>query len=58
MLFAFLFGKSPRIFDKEGQVSHKLSSQLWKKWLSRYQNDPEGNWRNHTGIRPKNRKRF
>ena len=47
----FLFGKSPDIFDKNGNVAHKLSKRTWDSWSNRIKMDPNNNWRNHTGTR-------
>lgn len=58
LFFSFLFGRHPRIFDKNGQICHKLPSKKWQKWQSRYKNDPECNWRNHTGMRFKPEKKI
>jgi hypothetical protein len=49
----FLFGKSPKIFDRKGQVQHELPEDKWNAWQDRYMSDPEYNWRNHTGTRSK-----
>lgn len=47
----FLFGKSPKIFDKDGQVRHDLPKSKWENWNNRYQNGSEYNWRNHVGMK-------
>lgn len=47
----FLFGKSPDIFDKNGNVSHKMTKRTWDAWNNRIKMDPNYNWRNHTGTR-------
>jgi hypothetical protein len=47
----FLFGKDPDIFDDNGQVVHKHPKKKWDNWQNRYKNDPQFNWRNHTGVR-------
>lgn len=51
IILDFLFGKSPKIFDKDGSVRHDLPSEKWKKWDNRYQQGSEYNWRNHTGTK-------
>lgn len=50
-LLEFLFGKTPDIFDKEGQVSHRLPKEKWEAWQRRYTSNPEYNWRNHAGTK-------
>lgn len=49
----FLFGRGPKIFDKDGSVRHNFTKEKWDAWNSRYQNGDEYNWRNHTGMRAK-----
>ncbi|MFZ4404823.1 MAG: hypothetical protein ACOYOK_12035 [Pseudobdellovibrionaceae bacterium] len=46
----FLFGKDPDIFDENGKVSHKHPKKKWDAWNNRSKNDPNNNWRHHTGI--------
>ncbi len=46
----FLFGKSPDIFDENGQVRHDLGKDRWNAWKQRYSTN-EYNWRNHTGVK-------
>lgn len=50
----FLFGKSPDIFDNNGNVNHKLPKRTWDAWNNRIKMDPHYNWRNHIGIRTGN----
>ena len=52
-LFGFIFGRKPKIFDKEGQVRHELGKEKWDAWQARYSQGDEYNWRNHTGMRAK-----
>ena len=47
----FLFGKKPDIFDADGTVRHKHPAQKWNKWNNRFVNNPDYNWRNHTGVK-------
>jgi hypothetical protein len=47
----FLFGKSPDIFDRNGQVSHRLTKRYWEAWNNRIKLDPAYNWRQHIGVR-------
>lgn len=47
----FLFGRSPKIFDKNGEVRHDLPKEKWDAWNQRYQQGAEYNWRNHTGTK-------
>ena len=46
----FLFGKEADIFDEKGQVLHKHPKKKWDNWQNRYKNDPNFNWRHHSGI--------
>ncbi|MFN7824780.1 MAG: hypothetical protein ACK5P6_05405 [Pseudobdellovibrionaceae bacterium] len=46
----FLFGKDPDIFDESGNVLHKFPKKKWEAWQNRLKNDPQYNWRNHTGT--------
>lgn len=46
----FLFGKDPDIFDESGKVMHKLPKKKWEAWYNRTKQDPQYNWRNHTGT--------
>jgi len=55
-VFSFLFGSSPKIFDKDGQVRHQLSKQRWEKWQKRYTEGDEYNWKNHTGMKASGKK--
>jgi hypothetical protein len=47
----FLFGKSPKIFDKDGKVRHDLGQKKWDNWNKRYHEGAQYNWKNHTGVR-------
>ncbi len=51
----FLFGKSPDIFDNNGNIIHKLSKRTWDAWNGRIKMDPNYNWRNHRGTKSKTR---
>ena len=53
VLSDFLFGKSPKIFDKKGEVEHDLGDKKWKSWDARYKESQEYNWRNHAGTQAK-----
>lgn len=44
-----LFGRSPKIFDKEGNVRHQFPKKKWEDWQARYTQSSEYNWRNHSG---------
>lgn len=46
----FLFGSEPDIFDESGHVLHKLPKKKWEAWYNRTKQDPQYNWRNHTGA--------
>ena len=50
----FLFGKSPDIFDKSGQVRHKLPEEKWKAWDNRFHKN-QYDWRKHQGTSTKSR---
>jgi hypothetical protein len=56
-LLDFLFGKSPKIFDKDGRVRHELPKTKWENWNNRYQMGAEYNWRNHVGMKAGGEKR-
>ena len=45
----FLIGALPSVYDKEGNVTHKLSDKKWKDWEARYLSSADYNWRSHTG---------
>ena len=47
----FLFGRSPKIFDKDGTVRHELPKDKWEAWNNRYHQGAEYNWRNHAGTK-------
>lgn len=48
----FLFGKDPDIFDEKGRVVHQHPKKKWDSWQNRMKNDPQMNWRQHSGINP------
>ena len=49
-IISFLFGKKPKInFTKQGNVRHDLPEEKWKNWRDRFEQNPDYNWRNHTG---------
>lgn len=52
----FLFGKDNNIFDQKGQVFHHLPKERWEAWQRRYSSDPEYNWKNHSGMKAKERR--
>ena len=45
-----LFGKSPDIFDANGNVVHKLSDERWKAWRDRFEKNADFDWRKHRGT--------
>ena len=47
----FLFGKGPGIFNNKGRIQHDLKNNVWESWDDRYQNGPEYNWKNHSGMK-------
>ena len=48
-LLEFLFGRSPDVFDKEGEIDLRLPDQVWTNWARRYWQN-EFNWRRHQGV--------
>lgn len=50
----FLFGKSPDIFDENGQVRHKFPEEKWKSWNDRFKNS-QYDWKKHQGTGSKSR---
>ncbi len=48
-LFDFLFGKIPKIFNKKGEVVHRMDQKKLSEWKKNYTSDPEKNWRQHKG---------
>ncbi len=55
-ILGWLFGRSPAIFDKDGSVRHNLGDAKWEAWKQRYNASAEYNWRNHSGMRAKEKK--
>ncbi|MBX3022278.1 MAG: hypothetical protein KF799_11450 [Bdellovibrionales bacterium] len=45
-----LFGKTPDIFDANGNVVHKLPEERWKSWRERFEKNGDFNWRQHRGT--------
>ncbi|MFK8139026.1 MAG: hypothetical protein AB8E15_11750 [Bdellovibrionales bacterium] len=55
-IISFLFGKKPEItFNKEGNTSHKLGDKKWDAWKDRFRQNPDYNWRNHSGKNGKSK---
>lgn len=50
-VMGFLFGKQPKIFDADGSVRHDLPKEKWDQWNRRYTDNPQYNWKNHTGMK-------
>ena len=46
----FLFGKSPDIFDADGNVMHKFPPEKWKAWRERFEKNQSFDWRQHKGT--------
>jgi len=46
----FLFGKSPDIFDAQGNVLHKFPPEKWQAWKDRFEKDKNYDWRHHRGT--------
>lgn len=55
-IFDYLFGKTPDIFDPDGNVVHKFPSEKWQKWKDRFQKNEEYDWHQHRGTHPKIKK--
>lgn len=55
-VLGFLFGRDPQIFDKDGTVRHDLPKETWDAWQKRYTAGAEYNWRNHTGMKARDRR--
>jgi len=49
-VLGFLFGKSPDIFDANGNVVHKLPPEKWKAWRERFERSSNYDWRLHKGT--------
>ena len=45
----FLFGKSPDIFDADGNIVHKFPPEKWKAWNDRFAAQ-DYDWRKHKGT--------
>ena len=52
----FLFGKKYPIFNKKGEIDHKRYDAM-KEWKESYQKAPDKNWRNHSGMSFKDKKK-
>ena len=53
-ILSFLFGKQTNIFDKKGRVHHDLGENHWDEWEDRFEENPDYDWRKHTGrVDPK-----
>ncbi|MCB0378672.1 MAG: hypothetical protein KDD33_09285 [Bdellovibrionales bacterium] len=48
-LLYFIGGKPTNIFNKKGKVEHKFPEEKWKQWDARLKDNPQYNWREHTG---------
>lgn len=47
----FLFGAKAKIFNSQGKVQHALGTKRWQDWGNRYKNNPDYNWKNHSGTK-------
>ena len=56
IILDFLFGKSPKIFNKDNEVEHKHPTNKWEDWNKKYYSNPEYNWKNHTGTKATSKK--
>ena len=54
-IMEFLFGKKYPIFNEEGEIEHSRK-KFFQEWKNSYKNDPNKNWRNHTGMAFKDKK--
>jgi len=48
-LMGFLFGKSPDIFDQDGNVRHHFPKEKWRSWENRFRTN-EYDWQKHKGT--------
>ncbi len=55
LLLDFFFGRDNLIFDIKGQAIHHLPKERWDAWQQRYSSNPEYNWKNHSGMKAKER---
>ncbi|MBK8202759.1 MAG: hypothetical protein IPK68_10720 [Bdellovibrionales bacterium] len=55
-LLNFLFGKENNIFDSQGRVLQRLPRQRWDAWQQRYLSDSAYNWKNHSGMKARERR--
>ena len=46
----FLFGKSPDIFDVNGNVVHKRPTKKWQAWRDRFEKNQDFKCRQHKGT--------
>lgn len=50
-LLAIIGGKQTDIFNKKGRVQHDLGSKKWEAWNNRLKENPNYNFKNHTGTK-------
>jgi hypothetical protein len=48
-IMGFMFGKSPDIFDQDGNVRHHLEKEKWSAWANRFRSH-EYDWHKHKGT--------
>ena len=48
-ILGFLFGTQTNIFNKKGRVEHDLGDQKWEAWNNRLAENPNYDYRKHTG---------
>lgn len=51
-ILSFLFGKKPKVnFSENGRVYHDHPEKKWEDWKNRFRQNPDYNWRDHTGTK-------
>ncbi len=51
-LLSLIFGKKPKvIFTDDGRVVHKHPEKKWEDWKNRFRQNPDYNWRSHSGTK-------
>ena len=49
-ILGFIVGKSPDIFDADGNIVHQFPPEKWQAWNDRFQKSKDYNWRQHKGT--------
>lgn len=57
-ILGIIGGKQANIFNKKGKVEHNLGDKKWDAWKKRLAENPNYNWKKHSGktldSKPKN----